>query len=169
MKPFFITVILLTNITLIFSNEINCIPPINFSIQHNCTLELTNPSSVNTFNCIVGKEIKYLISTDCQGNIINQQENCLKPIKFAEEHRCYLYHLNNSSKNEFECTIITNNPDFIDQVKTDRDILYKIYSLNTDCNANIINYNYREELKSGGISSLLIILLILIIFSSIKG
>jgi len=46
-----------------------CLPPINFSIEHKCSLSYSSIYAVNTYNCG-----QYQITGDCNGGVVNSND-----------------------------------------------------------------------------------------------
>jgi hypothetical protein len=59
----------------------NCMPPIQFTIDHNCELTYDGDRSINTYYCTGEKN--YKVTGDCNGGIISYKESDTNPVLFV--------------------------------------------------------------------------------------
>lgn len=56
------------------NGQAGCMPPIDFSIEHNCRLESSSGYSINTYDCING-DTRYYVTGDCKGGVVSSSSN----------------------------------------------------------------------------------------------
>lgn len=61
----------------------NCMPPIQFTIDHNCELTYDGDRSINTYYCNGVKD--YKVTGDCNGGVISYKESDTNPVLFMND------------------------------------------------------------------------------------